>query len=222
MERVLWQVFQHQFLPLLPPLALLGGGLALAWPAPVFGRQRMDGADVGRRGALHAPGVRTRARATRPDQRDNLSVVQGVAGRIVLPIAAIALVIYAVILVRSTLTLDGHLFKTAAAPNRAALIALIDRTTRPGDYVVCDDPNVALGARRPVPPGLEDPSRVRAAAGYLTVARLEAATVRYHVAAIVASRPRFARYLPAYLTWAAAHYRAVPSPASGAQVFLRR
>ena len=29
-ERVLWQVFQHQFLPLLPPLALLGGGLALA------------------------------------------------------------------------------------------------------------------------------------------------------------------------------------------------
>jgi len=215
-------LFQHQFLPLLPPLALLGGGLVMAWPTPVFGRQRMGGADSDRKGAAYAPGVRTRAHAMRPYQRGNLSGVQGVAGRIALPIAAIGLLIYAVILLRSTLNLDGHLFKPAVASNRAALIALIDRTTRPGDYVVCDDPNVALGARRPVPPGLEDPSRVRAAAGYLTVARLEAATVRYHVAAIVASRPMFARYLPAYLTWAAAHYRAVPSPVPGAQVFLRR
>jgi len=215
-------LFQHQFLPLLPPLTLLGGGLVMAWPTSVFGRQRMGGADSDRWGAGHAPSFARRAHAMRPYQRGNLSVVQGVAGRIILPIAAIALLIYAIILVRSTLTLDGHLFKPAVASNRAALIALIDRTTRPGDYVVCDDPNVALGARRPVPPGLEDPSRVRAASGYLTVARLEAATVRYHAAVIVASRPMFALYLPSYLTWAAAHYRAVPSPVPGAQVFLRR
>ena len=215
-------LFQHQFLPLLPPLALLGGGLVVAWPTSVFGQQRMGGTDVGRRGAWHAPGVRTRAHAMRPYEPGSRPIARRLPGRIILPIAAIALLIYAVILLRSTLTIDGHLFQPAAASNRAALIALIDRTTRPGDYVVCDDPNVALGARRSVPPGLEDPSRVRAASGYLTVARLEAATVRYHAAVIVASRPMFVRYLPAYLTWAAAHYRAVPSPASGAQVFLRR
>ncbi len=215
-------LFQHQFLPLLPPLALLGGGLALAWPAPTLAQRNAPSPSSPLSSRERGGASRVIRQGSSPLPRTGRGVGGEGIRRSALPIAAIALVIYAVILVRSTLTLDGHLFKTAAAPNRAALIALIDRTTRPGDYVVCDDPNVALGARRPVPPGLEDPSRVRAAAGYLTVARLEAATVRYHVAVIVASRPMFARYLPAYLTWAAAHYRAVPSPASGAQVFLRR
>ncbi len=215
-------LFQHQFLPLLPPLALLGGGLVMAWPAPTLAQRNAPSPSSPLSSRERGGASRVIRQGSSPLPRTGRGVGGEGIRRIALPIAAIGLLIYAVILVRSTLNLDGHLFKPAVASNRAALIALIDRTTRPGDYVVCDDPNVALGARRPVPPGLEDPSRVRAASGYLTVARLEAATVRYHAAVIVASRPMFARYLPAYLTWAAVHYRAVPSPVSGAQVFLRR
>ncbi|MCA1598976.1 MAG: hypothetical protein LC769_08135 [Chloroflexi bacterium] len=215
-------LFQHQFLPLLPPLALLGGGLVMAWPAPTLAQRNAPSPSSPLSSRERGGASRVIRQGSSPLPRTGRGVGGEGIRRIALPIAAIGLLIYAVILVRSTLNLDGHLFKPAVASNRAALIALIDRTTRPGDYVVCDDPNVALGARRPVPPGLEDPSRVRAASGYLTVARLEAATVRYHAAVIVASRPMFARYLPAYLTWAAAHYRAVLSPVSGAQVFLRR
>ena len=65
---------------------------------------------------------------------------------------------------------------------------------------------------------------VRTTAGYLTVAQAEQATLRYHAAAIVASRPMFANLLPAYLTWAAhsRSYRQVASPVPGAQVYLRR
>ncbi len=197
-------LFQHQFAPLLPPLALLGAGLALVrTPATAVARQSpalgvMRGAQTG---GGQSPALWERTTTL---------------------IAALALLVYAVILVRSTLVLDGHLLTPAATPNRAALIALLERSTRPGEFVICDDPNVALGARRPMAPGLEDPSRVRAASGYLTVTQAERATVSYHVAAIVASRPMFARYLPSYLAWAAAHYRTVPSPVSGTRVFLRR
>jgi hypothetical protein len=80
---------------------------------------------------------------------------------------------------------------------------------------------VALGAHRLLPPGLEDPSMVRTSAGYLTPAEAEATTLRYHAAAIVASRPMFVDYLPTYLRWARQHYRRVPSPVPGAQVYLQ-
>lgn len=172
-------LFQHQLVPLLPPLALLGAGLTMAWP-------------------------------------------RRTAARTLVPLAAIASVLYAGLLLHTTLTLDNHLFTPSDLPRRAALISLVDRATRPGDVVICDDPNVALGAHRLVPPGLADPSRVRTATGYLTVAQTEAATLRYHAAIIVASRPMFALYMPSYLTWAAAHYRAIPSPVAGAQVYLPR
>ena len=121
-----------------------------------------------------------------------------------------------------TVPIDRHLFVPSVTPRRDRLIALLDRTTRPGDFVVCDDPMVALGAHRLLPPGLEDPSMVRTSAGYLTAAEAEATTLRYHAAAIVASRPMFVDYLPTYLTWARQHYRQVPSPVPGAQVYLQR
>jgi hypothetical protein len=193
-------LFQHQFAPLLPPLALLGAGLAMARTAAVAKRPALSGHQ------------RPRAREGR---------LRAMSGRLALAIASLAGLAYAVLLVRSTLTLDGRLFTPAVAPRRAALVALLERVTRPDDLVICDDPNVALGARRRVAPGLEDPSRVRAASGYLTATQVEAATLRYHVAAIVASRPMFALYLPAYLAWAAARYRAVPSPTTGARVYVR-
>jgi hypothetical protein len=107
-------------------------------------------------------------------------------------------------------------------PQRDRLIALLDRSTRPSDFVVCDDPMVALGAHRLLPPELDDPSLVRTRAGYLTSTDAEAATVRYHAAAIIASRPLFVYFLPAYLTWARQHYRQVPNPVPGAQVYLRQ
>ena len=90
------------------------------------------------------------------------------------------------------------------------------------DFVVCDDPMVALGAHRLLPPWLDDPSIVRTRAGYLTSAEAEAATVRYHAAAIVASRPMLVDDLPTYLTWVRQHYRRVPSPVPGAQVYHQR
>jgi len=215
-------LFQHQFVPLLPPLALLGAGLAAAWPVGGIVRRDWRTAGLSRRGVWHTLSVVHQAYAIRPDESAGLSQPRAVLARLVPPIAGLAIFAYVVLLGYATLTLDGRLFTVAVAPRRAALIALLDRATRPGEVVICDDPLVALGARRPMAPGLEDPSRVRAAAGYLTAAQAEAATVRYHAAAIVASRPMFARYLPAYLAWAAAHYREVPSPAPGAQVFVRR
>ena len=73
-----------------------------------------------------------------------------------------------------------------------------------------------------MPPDLADPSRVRTTAGYLTVTDAVAATQRYHVAAIIASRPMFTIYLQGYLAWARRHYRAVPGAVSDAQIYLRR
>ncbi len=198
----LWRyhpLFQHQFVPLLPPLALLGAaasGLAV-WPA------------------LGTATTSPLSAAAPPLSLTSLRRRPGAIAGVLLAL------VYLLAFGLRTLPLDRHLLTRPVTPRRAALIALLERTTRPGDFVVCDDPMVALGAHRLLPPGLEDPSRVRTTAGYLTVNEAIAATLHYHVAAIVASRPMFAFYLPGYLAWAAKHYRAVPSPAAGAQVFLR-
>jgi len=127
---------------------------------------------------------------------------------------------------------DGALFVHSSAPSRARLAALVDRSTRPADYVVSDDPIVGLTARRLPPPGIEDPSMVRIAAGYLTTAQAVRATERYNVAAIVFSRPKYVHgvragtvlgyELPRYLRWVERYYHEVPSSVVGARVFLRR
>jgi hypothetical protein len=201
---------QHQFVPLLPPLALLGAALA----APVGSRQDA----VGRNGRIHD------GRTTGAGLQSNRSVRLRVAIRRLLPTAYCLLptIAYVGLLVARTVPIDRHLFVPSVTPGRDRLIALLDRTTRPGDFVVCDDPMVALGAHRLLPPGLEDPSMVRTSAGYLTAAEAEATTLRYRAAAIVASRPMFVAYLPTYLTWARQHYRQVPSPVPGAQVYLHK
>ena len=201
---------QHQFVPLLPPLAVLGAALA----APVGSRQKA----VGRSDRTR------RLRTTGDGLQDSRSVRPPSVIRRLLPTAYCLLptVVYVGLLGVHTVPIDRHLFVPSVTPQRDRLIALLDRTTRPGDFVVCDDPMVALGAHRLLPPGLEDPSMVRTSAGYLTPDEAEATTLRYHAAAIVASRPMFVDDLPTYLTWARQHYRRVPSPVPGAQVYLQR
>jgi hypothetical protein len=195
---------QHQFVPLLPPLALLGAALA----APVAGSQY----PVARNERAH----KLQTTGDGPGSGSNRMVRQPLAMPRLLATAA-----YVGLLGFHTVPIDRHLFVPSVTPRRDRLIALLDRTTRPGDFVVCDDPMVALGAHRLLPPGLEDPSMVRTSAGYLTPAEAEATTLRYHAAAIVASRPMFVDYLPTYLMWARKHFRRMPSPVPGAQVYLQ-
>jgi len=197
---------QHQFLPLLPPLALLGAAL-------VTGLDRAPGPSTGRRTA--APlFARQEANAAHGWRRDR--------GRFARWWPALVVAVYAALLCVRALPADASLFVREPLPRRAALSALLDRVTRPGDVVVCDDPIVALGARRLTPPGLEDLSLVRAAPGYLTAPEAIAATRRYRPAAIVLSHPPQAALPPAYLSWVARRYRRVPSPVPGAQVYLSR
>lgn len=147
---------------------------------------------------------------------------KGLLARLAPLVAGVAAVVYLGILGFRTVPIDRHIFAPPVEPHRALLIAWLDRNTRPGDFVVADDPMIALEAHRLLPPGLEDPSMVRTIAGYLTPAEAEATTLRYHAAAIVASRPMFSTLLPAYLTWAARAYRQVPSPVAGAELYLPR
>jgi hypothetical protein len=200
---------QHQFVPLLPPLALLGAALA----APVASSQY----PVARHERAHKLQTTGDGPGSSRTVRQPLTMPRLLAtGYRLLATAA-----YVGLLGFHTVPIDRHLFVPSVTPRRDRLIALLDRTTRPGAFVVCDDPMVALGAHRLLPPGLEDPSMVRTSAGYLTPAEAEATTLRYHAAAIVASRPMFVDYLPTYLTWARQRYRWMPSPVPGAQVYLQ-
>lgn len=191
---------QHQFLPLLPPLALLGAALISPWTSTVGGREYSAGQEVlrwiGKRGYT------------------SVKFRRGITG-----FAAAA---YLALLGLRTIPIDSHLFTPSTMPRRDPLIALLDDKTRPGDFVVCDDPMVALGARRLLPPGLEDLSLVRTAAGYLTASDAIATTRRYQPAAIVLSHPAQADVPFTYLEWVARHYHRVPSPVRGAQVYLLR
>ncbi len=222
----LWRyhpTFQHQFVPLLPPLALLGAGLAGIPLARASRGAHMDSSGRGwTRGIAPSPG-RAMTSPTSPRPQRLAPAV---------PLALLALVGYLALLGRNTVPLDRQLYKPSVTPNRSRLIALVDRVSRPSDFVVADDPMVALGANRLLPPGIEDPSMVRIAAGYLTASQAERSTVRYHVAVIVFSRPKvvhgrlvgtvLSHDLPRYSSWVARHYRRIHSPVSGAFVFVRR
>ncbi len=222
----LWRyhpTFQHQFVPLLPPLALLGAGLAGIALARASRGAYMDSSGRGwTRGIAPSTG---RATTLPPSSRPRRLAPA-------VPLALLALVGYGALLGRNTVPLDRQLYKPSVTPNRSRLIALVDRVSRPGDFVVTDDPMVVLGANRLLPPGIEDPSMVRIAAGYLTASQAERSTVRYHVAVIVFSRPKvvhgrlvgtvLSHDLPRYSSWVARHYRRIDSPVSGAFVFVRR
>ena len=234
-------LLQHQFIPLLPPLALLGASLAgvagrrFNTEARRHGEMAPDGHGtrglVGRgplaeRGAWGLAGRGTSSPAAHGSMAVRAEAFspanKGLLARVTPWATVVVAVAYLGMLGFRTVPIDRHIFARPVEPHRALLIAWLDRNTRPGDFVVADDPMVALEAHRLLPPGLEDPSMVRTIAGYLTPTEAEAATLRYHAAAIVASRPMFAPLLPSYLTWAARAYRQVPSLVAGAQLFLRR
>ncbi len=194
----LWRyhpLFQHQFAPLMPPLALLGAGLSAA---------------IGRRSPRPATGMAWTD-----------FVAPAGPSRLALLGAGLVAAAYLGITIVRTLPINDHLFAHPVTPNRDRLIAMVQRTTRPGDFIVADDPMIALLSGRLMPPEMGDPSRVRTTAGYLTVGDAIKATEQYHPAAIIASRPMFAIYLQGYLTWARAHYRTASSPVPGAEVYLR-
>ncbi len=202
---------QHQFVVLLLPLALLGATLATAWRpdsgrTPTAEHMRGNSSRLLSAGVLADDGRRTRTSALQ-------GLLRGVAG-----IAAVSYV--AVLLVR-TVPLDGALFTPAQPPRRIALIRQIERLTGPGDFVVCDEPMLALGAHRLMPPGLEDLSVVRTTSGFLTAAEAIATTRRYRPRVIVLSHPRQAELPRGYLAWVARHYRRVASPVAGTQIYLR-
>lgn len=93
---------------------------------------------------------------------------------------------------------DGRLVR-AAAQVRAA--------TRPGEFVVSDQPYVPVLAGRLVPPDLVDTANLRFEAGFLGVGRIEAAVARYHVRVVVAGRSFLDR--PALVRWLAQHAASV-------------
>jgi hypothetical protein len=204
---------QHQFAVLLLPLALLGASAVTAW-RPHFSRTPTVEHARGSKSRLRSAGVL--ARDGRPG-RTRISVLQGWFRGAV----GIAAVGYVAVLVVHTWPLDGTLFTAAQPPRRLALIRQIERLTGPNDFVVCDEPMLALGAHRLMPPGLEDLSVVRTTSGFLTAAGAIAATRRYHPTAIVISHPAQASLPRGYLAWVVRHYRRVPSPVAGTQIYLR-
>ena len=206
-------LFQHQFVPLLPPLALLGAALAAAW------RTRFQAMEPRAVAADRYTGGGPPSFSGAANPRADLGSLRFSAAGYWLVAPA---VVYLVILGFRTLPIDRHLFGPPVTPRRDGLVALLDSATKANDFVVADDPMVALFAHRLMPPGMADPSRVRTTSGYLPVSEAIEETQRYHAAAIIASRPMFAFYLPQYLVWARLHYRAIPSPAPGAQVYLSK
>lgn len=71
--------------------------------------------------------------------------------------------------------------------------------TRPGDFVVSDQPYVPVLAGRLVPPDLVDTANLRFETGFLGVDRIEAAVRRYDVRVVVAGRAFLTR--PALVRW---------------------
>jgi hypothetical protein len=176
---------QHQFLVLLLPLALLGATGVMAWGSergPTLASERARRTDSRLR-AVDIPAGNGHPGRTRT------AAFQGLA-RGVIRIAAVG---YVAFLLVHTFPLDGSLFAPQQPPRRVALIRRIERLTAPNDFVVCDEPMLALGAHRLMPPGLEDLSVVRTSSGFLTAAAAIAATRRYRPKVIVIAHPAQAR-----------------------------
>ena len=77
--------------------------------------------------------------------------------------------------------------------------AQVAALTRPGDFVVSDQPYVPVLAGRLVPPDLVDTANLRFETGFLGVPRIEAAVRRYDVRVVVAGRSFLAH--PELVVW---------------------
>lgn len=221
----LWRyqpLVQHQFVPLLAPLAVLGAGLAgVPWALriPLRGWR-------GTRGPRHDDHVSVASHNGASARTSHMPVLTS--------LALVALVVYAGVFLARTVQGDARMFTSTGSPSHDYVVALVKRETRTGDFVVCDDPTVLLDAGRLPPPELDDPSIVRVQSGYLTSATAERATSQDHVAAVVARRLRYINGalkgtilsydLPGYMAWVARHYRRVPIPPSltATQVYVEK
>jgi hypothetical protein len=78
--------------------------------------------------------------------------------------------------------------------------SLLKQVTAPGDFVISDDPLIALLADRDIPPTLTGADWRRLSVGYLTAEQLIALSEQYDASAIIFWRERFDS-LAAYAEW---------------------
>lgn len=103
-------------------------------------------------------------------------------------VSALALIAFLVFagIVQQARNLDSE--RTPVDPRLVAAAHKVEQLTRPGDFVVSDQPYVPVLARRLVPPDLVDTANLRFETGFLNAGRIEAAARRYHVRVVVAGR----------------------------------
>ncbi|MFB0533940.1 MAG: ArnT family glycosyltransferase [Anaerolineae bacterium] len=98
-------------------------------------------------------------------------------------------------------------------------ISLLMQVTAPGNFVMSDDPLIALLADRNIPPTLTGADWRRLSVGYLTAEQLIALSEEYDASALVFWRERFDD-LTAYVEWAENQFEAVEIGNSQHRVYL--
>jgi 4-amino-4-deoxy-L-arabinose transferase-like glycosyltransferase len=126
-------------------------------------------------------------------------------GRLALPALACVAVLAVAGYVQQARNLDDQRVPVDERLVRAADV--VRASTRPGDFVVSDQPYVPVLAGRLVPPDLVDTANLRFETGFLGVDRIEAAVRRYDVRVVVAGRSFTAR--PALVRWLRQHAASV-------------
>lgn len=136
-------------------------------------------------------------------------------GRYVMALLVAAYLVFTPHLVRA----DRHILLPGVRSPVATYAALIDRLTRPGQFVAADDVAINVQGRRDVPPPLCDPSNVRLRAGYLGPSVVEGAIRRYRARVVTTSFGIYVQ-VPGLLDWLRHRFAAVPG--TGGTVFTRR
>jgi 4-amino-4-deoxy-L-arabinose transferase-like glycosyltransferase len=98
-------------------------------------------------------------------------------------------------------------------------ISLLKQATAPGDFVISDDPLIALLAGRKIPPTLTGADWRRLSVGYLTAEQLIVLSEQYDVSALVFWRERFDS-LPTYVQWVEDRFEAVEIGTSSHRLYL--
>jgi hypothetical protein len=98
-------------------------------------------------------------------------------------------------------------------------ISLLEQVTAPGDFVISDDPLIALLAGRNIPPTLTGADWRRLSVGYLTAEQLIALSEQNDASALVFWKGRFDS-LPAYVQWVEDQFEAVTIGTSSHRLYL--
>ena len=85
-------------------------------------------------------------------------------------------------------------------------VQFVKTMTDPEDFVITDEPMIALRARRKVPPSLSNTSKMRIQTGQLTAGELIAVTKEYNPKAVIFWEEHRLTELPAYVHWVKSHY----------------